>query len=639
MTGSDQISAESHGNETTINKVKEDRCGSIDIPISPLTFAGNPTPPIDDSSTGVSWYPQTPFTPTNPLSHHPTPPSDLDPSPADDVYQGYLQPKFVSFYPPEDLEPAEDYSPAYPMYQGYMYRSTSANQTVSHLRDQLEPVNTTPVQLVYNFPPSQVAHLGSSKRGGLAQSSMSEAEMPVEKLSEDGVYSSPGPEGSIKSINEAPEHYHETEEGHVADGHPTAFKPHFRADGIDINAATLGKFPAHGAWDWKLHDGPTDNGLSTISLMDFLLQQFNDPQYADCCLHVSYKDNQFPKEDLLLHSLLIARSPVLASKLASCERKHDGTRHLGLEISTSFVTPSALYSALRVCYGEPLGYFLDRNRAAAPFSLKEDSRSSMANILAYAGAGLLLGLQYVTELGLQFATNALDWENIDLALSFILDGYVDHGPGEITRDNLSTPDGADDIDHSDASRLPYSDTAATASLLGSQGREGSRLARSCLQFLKEAFPNSWKVDLTAAPISQLDRLPLPIITQQPPSTSRLSHIQFGSLQPEAPIGPSRFDTFSSAILLSAPYALLKDIFCYAGYRIGTQTMDAIITEREQRRQQVLMNKDVPNSKREECRDAWVPAGWTEYFDNTDIDASTETRFTRRWTGFLDPTDT
>lgn len=229
----------------------------------------------------------------------------------------------------------------------------------------------------------------------------------------------------------------------------------------------------------------------------------------------------------------------------------------------------------------------------------------MANALAYAATGFLLDIQELKEQGMQVAASILDWDNVDLALSFVLDGYVDHGPGKKTNSELSTssgpetthsPPAKDTTDYSGSPTYPHSDVVMAA-LEGPQGPQPSQLARRCLQFITLALSSEWKLDLTAAPMSRLDRLPLPVITRPPPSTSRFSHIQFGSLQP---VGPTHIDTRISSMLLSAPYVLLKDILRCVGHLIGAKKMADIIDEREQRRQQVLKNNDVLNSKRVEC---------------------------------------
>ena len=648
-TDFDQVATELCGNRAADNVLWDDDRGSSSTPASVLTFGGNPTPPIEGPSTGVSWYPNPPFTSANPLSHYPTPPSNMDPSPADYAHQSHLQPDAISFYPPESQESAEASSSTYPFYQGYMYRSNSANHhTVGHFDgrpDHLEPVDASTGPLLYTYPPPQLATSDLLGQGNLSQSSISSGKKATEKLSQGRACTLTEAANPAVSAGEVSEPSRTPEEGHAVYSQGRASRAHLSSDGEGGSIATnSGRLPAYEDEGWKLQDGQRNAGLVTMPLTEFLLRHFNDPQYADCCMHVSYKDKQLPEEDLLLHSLLIARSPVLASKLASCERRSDGMLQTHFETSNSFVTSSSLQYALRTLYGEPLGYLTGRHSTGATSPLGEDSRTSMAIALAYAAAGLLLDLQEVTEPWMQIAAHILDWDNIDLAFSFVLDGYIDHCPGEMADSNLSTsyglgtdlPPGKDTTDHAGSSVHPHPDVVTIASLRGAQDPQVSHLARRCLQFITQAFPSEWTLDLTAASTSELDRLPLPIITRPPPATSRFSHIQFGSLPPETPVGPNHIDKRISAILLSAPYVLLKDIFRCAGHFIGAQKTADIVTEREQRRQQVLKNKDVLNSKREECRDTWVAVGWSEDFDKTDNDGSIETVFTRRWSGFLNP---
>lgn len=645
ITSSDQLATEAR-EDVAANTVLEDfGCGSINTPVAVLTFGGNPTPPIDGPSPGLPWYPSPPFTSTNPLSHHPTPPSDMDPSPADHTQQSHVQPNATSSHPTENLESAEASSPSYPFYQGYMYQANSADQTVEHFDghpDPLKRVNTGIAPIFYTYPSPELASSELHRQEILSRSSMSSGKLSKATLSQDQNTTPTGDADSAISASEVSKPHRIPEGADTADSQGEASRANFSSDGESASIArSFRTVTAYENRGWTLQDEPTNAGHFTHPLAEFILQQLNNPTYADCCVHVSYKDKQFPKEDLLFHSVLIAQSPKLASKLASCERKGDGMLHIDLETSSSFVTPSSLQHALSMLYGEPMDFPIVRHSAGSTFPSGEESKTLMASALAHAATGFLLDMQELKQQGMQVAASILGWDNVDLALSFVLDGYVDYSPDQKTISQLSTSSGhgtahsppAKDItDDSISTAYPHSDVVMAA-LCGPQGPQAGQLARTCLQFITWALSSGWKLDLTAAPMSRLDRLPLPIITRPPPSNSRFSHIQFGSLES---VGPTHTDTRISAMLLSAPYVLLKDILRCTGQHVGAQKLADIVNEREQRRQQVLKNKNVLSSKRMECRDTWVPVGWNEVFDKTDIDGSIETKFTRKWTGFLTP---
>ncbi|KAL8728155.1 MAG: hypothetical protein Q9181_005447 [Wetmoreana brouardii] len=294
----------------------------------------------------------------------------------------------------------------------------------------------------------------------------------------------------------------------------------------------------------------TDSSLCLNALFNHVLDNFNNPTFADCELYISHNSHRFEPAVVSLHSLLIAQNPKLRDLVQDAEVREDGKKQVLLDIQDQYTNPTALKAALRVCYGERpstnIGY---------PGDLASESEIStvwMNNALALAAAGHLLGMPGVAHRGEQIASIILSWDNLEYALSFALDKDIQRVWGSSTG----------------SSGFPHN---------------ASELLLSCLYFVISNIPEDIRLDLTAKPLSSIDRLPSVSGIASQSSRSRLSRIQFGDLPPETEESFSKHDTLASSILFSLPFEHVKFILDRIQLNLNHQITRPVIEEREHRR--------------------------------------------------------
>ncbi|KAL8752185.1 MAG: hypothetical protein Q9199_005924 [Rusavskia elegans] len=290
------------------------------------------------------------------------------------------------------------------------------------------------------------------------------------------------------------------------------------------------------------------------ALSNHLVTNFNNPTFADCELYISHVSHRFEPVVVSLHSLLIAQNPKLKALLQSAEIREDGKKQMLLNVKDDYADPAALKSAVRICYGEgPSRY------TGFPGELTSDqevSKAWMTNALAFAAAGHVLEMTGVAHRGEQIASMVLDWDNLEQALSFAMDATIRRAWGSSTS----------------SSSFPCN---------------ASELLLSCLYFVVSNIPGAIRLDLSAKPLSSVNRLPTASGSEAPLSRSRLSRIQFGDLPVETEQPISKHDILTSAILFSLPFDHVKFILDRVPQHVNIEITKAVVQERECRRLRML----------------------------------------------------
>lgn len=400
----------------------------------------------------------------------------------------------------------------------------------------------------------------------------------------------------------------------------------------------------------SLNESTHDVKSSQHVLTDFLLQQFNDDAFADIRLDISQKDNSFERTTYSVHGVVIAQSSLLRNLMNDSMFFEDGKRVIKIRVEDRFVTPAVIKAALRVCYGESaLSFKGSSSYISSSQSSSEVSISWMENALAFAKSGYLLGLQAVIYRGLQIASMVLNWENIETALSFLLDGGVD--PDWNSENSIQATSTSASSSHNSSelnvleNAVPLQDLSVANSELNAESRQqlfgqspkthspsARDLLYQCLHFIISEFPESWKVNVSSRSLADIDRLPMTVENKPPLSKSRLSRIQFGDHPSEMTIKSSNENITLSSIMLSLPFVHLKYIVDRLDDNTKGRNLKPLIKERERRRHQVLRSDSVPVSLRRSIRE-WGHAGWEEYVDS---EQNLHWSIHRKWTGLEAP---
>ncbi|KAL9129109.1 MAG: hypothetical protein Q9217_002352 [Psora testacea] len=383
--------------------------------------------------------------------------------------------------------------------------------------------------------------------------------------------------------------------------------------------------------------------VTNLSLASHILTNFNVATFADCKLLTTHEYDRFPPTRFLLHSLLLAQSPRLKSLLANGHYSYDfdGLKLVHLHLYDRFITPIALEAALQVCYGAPVASFTGSNaKTQLPGTKADFSACWMKESLAFAAAGVLLQLDDIVLRGLEIAGKIINWENLEHAISFALEGarHQQHSPSasvvpndlsrlsydsdNSTNNTVLTPNTSQgSTDKSPDSKGPASKSPPIYGPSASSVSCADDLLFRCLQFLASHIPHSWEFDETARPLAHVDRLPVTVESRSPLAKSKLSKIQFGDLPTEMAAKVSDHDAFISSIILSIPFSALKPLVLMEG-RVIKHHLRQIIEERERRRLIVLRSHTVSAAQREAAKhDRWIEVGYQEYVDIIDGDVN------------------
>ncbi|KAL8964112.1 MAG: hypothetical protein Q9183_004691, partial [Haloplaca sp. 2 TL-2023] len=229
------------------------------------------------------------------------------------------------------------------------------------------------------------------------------------------------------------------------------------------------------------------------SIVAHVQANFNNPAYADCELYVSHAKHRFEPTVFSVHTLLIAQNERLREMLPSAEIREDGKRQILLSVQDAYTNPRALQAALKLCYGDHSSPFHDSLYPEGLISELETSTAWMDNALALAATGHLLGMVGLAHRGEQIASMVLDWDNLEHALSYVMDSTIERAWG----------------------------TASTTAVFPNNASE---LLLSCLYFVVRNISEKTHLDLAAKSLPSIERLPIAPEPRPQSSRSQLSRI-------------------------------------------------------------------------------------------------------------------
>lgn len=608
------------------------------------TFHAHPTPPTDVTTSPSESSPKGSDLPLSPRTQPgATLPVDDTLSPIQLPYRGYETSQNISFYaPPQSSN--DPSSPNHSIYQGYAYAPTSYGYSPEsyapqqHSDSQQRTEVDVPYDQCYLPQPPYYSNQSSHPILG-SQPPLTPSRTPLDPSAQPWSYSNGIPSTMSGSYGYVPSCYpqqvfdtsvrsasqgiikseNSNRENDLLEETPELVQ----SNASEPKAAQLIRC----AWS-----NANDYISSHVPLVEHLLEQFNVEEYADCQLTLIHEHLRFEKTTWSLSSLLLAQSRKLRGLLKSAGPGKGGKMSLEIRLADRFVTPWAMNSALRALYGERPEMF-PLAIAHSSFGPNADmSALSMDACLAFAGAGYVLELESVVFKGLEVATSILDWDNLEHALSFGLES----GPNPRISPSVDaiplsaySPVWSRESDPSSATNLtpPSSSTESKPERSRDEGlssfnphpsevRSARDLQTYCLQWMASILDDSWEFDPSARPLAEVDRLPTTVESRSPLSKSRLSRIQFGDHPSEIHAKASDRNFLVSSIVLSLPFMALNYML-----NLGSQPLlrqiNAIVKERERRRQIVLQSKSVPWAQRLAAKEhEWAEVGYTEWVETT-----------------------
>lgn len=379
-----------------------------------------------------------------------------------------------------------------------------------------------------------------------------------------------------------------------------------------------------------------------------LLDQFDKDKYADIQLEVIHERDGLVMADFKLHSLIMAQNLVWQELLNASTSERQGLKLLQLRTNDRFITSQAIEGALRVFYGEPPHLFIgsclqiDFSKQSA-----DTSWAWMDTALAFAASGYLLGSEEVITRGLHIASSIINWDNIEKALSFALHSGLDPN---LDPDHALRVDSLLSLAKTSIDCIPSAIRGASDSLRKrSRPSAGYRTSQSkaacsrrssllfhCLNYIIWEFPISWDLDVSACPLTEIDRLPPTSKVHSPSNKSKLGKIRFGDCPPEILSVPRPKDSILSSILLSLHFIPLKYILDHVVGPTRSKIIGPIVDERERRRTQVLKEGQAGWTQRIINADQLAYVGWKEFVAPKQDSYST---LGRSWTNFDEPHST
>ena len=358
----------------------------------------------------------------------------------------------------------------------------------------------------------------------------------------------------------------------------------------------------HGSFPMGPLPPPADN---YDGLLAYLGTQFADAELADYVLELRYSDDRAPPVRIPGHNLLFARSPYLKTLMKAQSRESNDLtiKPLFIESDDRFLRSDGFWMAVQRLYGGPL---LDLGAAAMhhlPRSARQTSpmpgtpadRFDLA--LGYAAAGCILQVPPVINRGIEIASLLINWDTIEKALDFALDGGVD-------------------------AQWTYHTKTDQVSCPSTYGPATNMLIFSALTFIVTSFPPNFELDTSVGEPAYNRRLP--IIPQDRSSVlnPRLSLIKFGDHPSEDSVRsePSSIQVTLSKILVNLPFHLLKfvlesprlgNVEGWANNTLRQKAMHTVIEEREKRRLKVLASPHVPGKTDDQFDDT---VRWREAID-------------------------
>lgn len=326
-------------------------------------------------------------------------------------------------------------------------------------------------------------------------------------------------------------------------------------------------------------------------LVAYIQAQFADSELADYTLELRYSDDRAEPVRIPGHGLIFGRSPTLKSLMKAQAQVNNGDgltgKSLLIESDDRFLRSDGFWMALQRLYGGPL---LDMGAAAMqhlprtsqqPHPMPGTAADRFDLGLGYAAAGHILQIPPVVARGAEIAGHFVNWDTIEKALDFALDGGVDpQWTYGAQPDQIKSP--------------------------STYGPAVNVIIYGALAFVVSAFPPNFELDTSVGEPTTNRRLPA--IPEDRPSNSRLSFIKFGDHPSEESVksesGASITATLSK-LLLNLPFHLLKyvlesprlgNVEGWASTNLRHKVMHNVIEERERRRTKVLSSGQVPPSR-------------------------------------------
>ena len=626
------------------------------------SFHAHPTPPSDTMTSPIASSTKG-FPDARSISFHPqpTPPADNTPSPTHS-YQGSNHAQSLACSPPPPTSSHNASSPAHSIYHGYIYGPSTYEYSpeVPATRQPsgyAQPDAETPIFVkqhdtlgspYYSQPPA-FPLLGSQPP--LTPSATPFSNMPQQSNYMNGYL----PPESMGYSYASPVLENQPPNGYLGN---STFNAHRLSSSSGEQADNGPSISQNNVCHSHLWPSTTLNGLqvspfnapcSQASLVAHLLRNFNLPVYADCRLVLTHREERFGLTQWYLSSLLLAQSTKLQDLLQAARTSTDGRKLIQLNLTDRFVTPKSMESVLRVCYGEsPPAFSGIGSQDIFPGTRGEALTHWMTDALSYAAAGFLLKMDVVVLRGLDIASKILSWENLEKALSFGLESEIERGRSASASvipayRSLSPVDGEQSSSGAYNSppfqETPTTDnstTSASGDYHPPRPQSAFDLLMHCLRFLIDRFPEAWKLDVSARPLADVDRLPITAESQSPLSKSRLCTIQFGDRPSEATTKATDRNLLISSILLSLPHIWLDYMLKSVGEPIRRE-ITSIVKERERRRYVVLRSQSVSWEQRVAAKDyEWAEAGYEESVQTSN---DGEVTLSRKYTGIArDTTD-
>ncbi|KAI0008358.1 hypothetical protein F4779DRAFT_452530 [Xylariaceae sp. FL0662B] len=357
-----------------------------------------------------------------------------------------------------------------------------------------------------------------------------------------------------------------------------------------------------------MHPQPFTRHPSVVEddLMDsilYLRDQFDSGELTDCVLElVSSKGLHHPVK-ITGHKLILARSPALKQHIMAARASDSGSHTITLAADDQYLRSDAWWNAVRRLYLYPLltvGDVVGNNGNGMDFT--GDNADRFAFCLGYAAAGHHLHMQDVLIRGLQIAAQLINWNTVEEALGFVLEGAA-HRHVEYDHEQ----DGID---------LAY------VALDFEYGPNTKILLDAIMNFLINAFPSNFELDTSVVDPPKFARIPavaattatsspvnnaMPTIargtsTRHPIKSTRLSSIKFGDLPaaypedgPAPQRDPAKCSPILSRVLLNLPFDELRAVLTsesngVSGWNTAQDRYHAVadvVAEREARRLHVV----------------------------------------------------
>ena len=314
------------------------------------------------------------------------------------------------------------------------------------------------------------------------------------------------------------------------------------------------------AYSASTHQGssqdPYDNGQSAAAVLgSYILGQFGNPSYADCLLHLVFGSQE---DTVMTHGVLIAQSPTLRALLESTTTYNtQGRREIWLTSDEPFLTIPAVLSGLQAYYGKSLFYEL------GPI---HDIHSA----LAIFTAGQLLQMARMQEIGLAAIFELLRLDNIELIFECALYAKSDEA-SEMKKEALAANEANTQISEHSAVR---------------------KLMDMVTHFVVMIFPGDFVFNPSASAFPKLGGFSRATAPEQkhPLLKPELLSIRFGDFPMENHPIPSPESVTLSRLLLSLPFAPLRNVLNSLPSSVSGQIVQPVIEERERRRLEFLNDK-------------------------------------------------